>query len=362
MSGAAAGARRLEAVREALVRAGDDGEGVATHLLVTDPAGVRWLTGFSGSAGRVLVAPEGPAVLVTDDRYLQRAADEAPGAHVVIDRGWDWLAAHLPDGAALAVEADRIDWATVRLLQASVGEVVPTEGLLAGLRAVKDDEELRRLREACAVTVAVFDDVLDWLVAGVTERQVERFLVDRIADRGAEGPAFPAIVAAGPHGATPHHRPTDRPIGEGELVTLDFGARVDGMHADMTRTVAAGEPDARLRRIHDLVRAAQAAAVAAVAPGVTTRAVDAVARGIIADAGHGEDFRHGLGHGVGLEVHEQPFLGATSPGTLRERMTVTVEPGVYVPGLGGVRIEDVVLVGASGPERLTPAPHELIVL
>ncbi|WP_108665598.1 M24 family metallopeptidase [Euzebya rosea] len=348
---------RVGRLQAAMAEAGID------TLLVTELPSVRWLTGFSGSAGRALVRASGPAVLVTDDRYTLRAKVEAPAAEIVIDRTWGWLGDADIDGP-LAVQAEVLPWAVVRELADLLEhvELVPTEGLLAGVRAVKDAHEIAALRRACAITVEAFEAALGWIAPGLTEREIARRLLDDMTRRGAEASAFDPIVAAGPNGAVPHHSPSDRPVGRGELLTMDFGARVDGYHADMTRTVAVGAVASDLGDLYDLVRRAQQAGVEAVRDGIGAKELDAVCREVITDAGHGADFRHGTGHGVGLMIHEEPFLGIQATGTLRDRMAITVEPGVYVPGLGGVRIEDVVLVGHTDGERLTTASHDLIVL
>lgn len=349
--------RRVARLQEAMAGAGID------TLLVTELPSVRWLTGFSGSAGRALVRSTGAAVLVTDDRYTLRAKAEAPAAELVIDRTWGWLGDTGVDGS-LAVQADVLPWAVVHELTDLLEDVelVPTSGLLAEVRAVKDDHEIAALRRACTITVEAFEAALAWIAPGLTEREIARRLLDDMTARGAEASAFDPIVAAGPNGAVPHHSPSDRPVGRGELLTMDFGARIDGYHADMTRTVAVDAVGSELTDLYDLVRRAQQAGVEAVRDGIEAKALDAVCRGVITEAGHGADFRHGTGHGVGLMIHEEPFLGIQSTGTLRDRMAITVEPGVYVPGLGGVRIEDVVLVGHTDGERLTTASHDLIVL
>lgn len=349
---------RIDVARKAMSAAG------AGALLVTSPPNIRWLTGFSGSAGRVLLGRDGPPMLVTDGRYELRAAREAPGADVVLDRTWDWLPAHTTPGERLAVEADDLSWSTVQQLAAMLDDVelVAVDAALSTGRALKDTEEQDRLRHACAITTRAFDQACGWLAPGLTEREISRRLHDELLDLGADGTAFPSIVASGPNGAVPHHDPTDRALDTGDLVTMDFGALVDGYHADMTRTVAIGEPSSALRRLHGVVRAAQQAGVEAVRPGATTQSVDTACRQVISDAGHADHFVHGTGHGVGLLIHEEPFLGATTAGTLKSGMAITVEPGVYVPGLGGVRIEDVVLVGETGAERLTTAAHDLLIL
>jgi Xaa-Pro aminopeptidase len=348
--------------RLAAVRAAVEEEG-AGALLVTDPVNVRWLTGFSGSAGIVHLTAD-TAVLVTDGRYAERAGEEAPGWTIVLDRTWGWLGEHHPADAPLAVEADAMPWSTVRVLDEMemVSELVPSSGLIATLRQVKDEGELASLRRACDLTSRAFDDALGWLRPGLTERDVARRLVATMIDLGADEKAFAPIVAAGPNGSRPHHEPGDRTLAAGDLVTMDFGALVDGYHADMTRTIGLGQIDPPLARIHDLVHTAQQAGVDAAVAGAEPGDVDRAARQVISEAGHGEHFEHGTGHGVGLGLHETPFLSRGAGGTLRDRMTVTVEPGVYVPGLGGVRIEDVVVVGTGAAERLTTASRSLITL
>lgn len=351
-------ARRLRALHERLMEEDLDA------LVVSARSSVRWLTGFTGSAGAVWVPREEEAVLVTDGRYGEQATEQTGGMPVVLDRTWEWLAARSRRGLRIGVEADVITWATARqiaeLLQDS--DPVATVGLVATLRQRKDDVEIAALRRACDITTEVFRTALEWLEPGMTERAVARRLVDEMIDRGADGPAFAPIVARGVNGSRPHHEPGDQVVAAGELVTMDFGALVDGYHADMTRTVALADPGVDLRTIHELVRRAQDAGVAALRDGVAAREVDAACREPITAAGHGEEFRHGTGHGVGLDIHEAPFLAATAAGTLQEAMTVTVEPGIYIPGLGGVRIEDVVLVTDTGGERLTTAPRDLIIL
>ncbi len=213
---------------------------------------------------------------------------------------------------------------------------------------VKGPSELELLATACRISDQAIADVFARIRPGLTERQLAAALDRRMVDLGAERPAFDTIVASGPNGAIPHHAPTDRPMRRGDLITMDFGALYGGYHADMTRTVALGEPAGWQREIYELVAAAQRAGIEAARPGADVADVDAAARDLIRDAGHGEHFGHGLGHGVGLEVHEAPTIGYSRTGKLAERVPVTVEPGVYVPGRGGVRIEDVLVVGAGG--------------
>jgi Xaa-Pro aminopeptidase len=360
---APATAARRDALRSRL-RA----EGLAA-LLVTKLVNLRYLTGFSGTAGRALVTADGGGdVLATDGRYLERAAQEAPGLPLVDSRGTEWLAERLDPGARLGVESHDLPWDAARALVAALPgrAVVPAPAHVEGLRQRKDDAELAAIARACAVGDEAFAALLSWLAPGLTEQQVARRLERELVDRGADAPAFPSIVASGPNGARPHHEPGDRPLVRGDLVTLDYGARIAGYASDMTRTVALGRPAAELAAVYELVREAQAAGVAAVGDGVAAGAVDAACRDRIAAGGRADAFLHPTGHALGLEIHEEPILRAGATATLANRMAVTVEPGVYLAGLGGVRIEDTVVIGTppahGGVRLLTRSPRDLLVL
>jgi Xaa-Pro aminopeptidase len=240
---------------------------------------------------------------------------------------------------------------------------VPFGRKIEELRMVKDAEELELLATACRLSSQALADVLPQIRSGLSERTLASLLDSRMIELGADAPAFGTIVASGPNGAIPHHAPTDRPLRRGDLVTMDFGALYRGYHADMTRTVAVGEPAGWQRDVYELVAEAQRTGIDAVEPGAEAAAVDAAAREVIEAAGHSEHFQHGLGHGVGLEIHEAPMLGYGAAGKLADRVPVTVEPGVYLPGKGGVRIEDVLVVTAGGGARiLTSTTRELLVL
>jgi Xaa-Pro aminopeptidase len=239
---------------------------------------------------------------------------------------------------------------------------VPFGRKIEELRTAKDPSELELLATACRISAQAIADTFALIRPGLTERQLAAALDRRMVDLGAERPAFETIVASGPNGAIPHHAPTDRPMRRGDLITMDFGALYGGYHADMTRTVALGEPAGWQREIYELVAAAQRSGIEAARPGTDVADVDAAARDMIRDAGHGEHFGHGLGHGVGLEVHEAPTIGYARTGKLADRVPITVEPGVYLPGRGGVRIEDVLVVGAGGTGLLTTTTRELLVL
>jgi Xaa-Pro dipeptidase len=241
--------------------------------------------------------------------------------------------------------------------------LVPTRGVVEALRRVKDDAELGALAEACRLSDEALALLLPEVAVGRTERDLARRLEWLLLEVGGEAVAFESIVAGGPNSAIPHHSPTDRPLERGDLLKIDFGARFQGYHADETRTFVVGaEAQEWQRELHGLVAEAQRRGVAALAVGVPARDVDHASRGFIADSGHAEHFGHGLGHGVGLDIHEAPFLSALATGILEDRTPVTVEPGIYLPGRGGVRIEDTLVVRTGGPVSLTTTTRELLVL
>jgi Xaa-Pro aminopeptidase len=328
-------------------------------LAVTDLFDVRWLTGFTGTNGAALVNSDA-RLLLTDFRYTEQATAQVGGGFEVVRAGRDLLgelAALLPAGRAGFDDAQVTVKAHGRLVEkAPAGvELVAAGGLVGALREVKDAGELERIAAAAALADAAFEKVVagGGRLAGRTERALALALEHEMRLAGAEEPSFPSIVAAGAHGALPHAEPRDAEIPAGVLVTVDWGARLDGYCSDCTRTLASGPIGERAREIYELVRGAQEAALAAVAPGASCAAVDGVAREIVAAAGHGERFGHGLGHGVGLEVHEGPRLAKVAEGALAAGNVVTVEPGVYLPGELGVRIEDLAVVTDDGPRVLT---------
>ncbi|SEL24736.1 M24 family metallopeptidase [Nonomuraea pusilla] len=326
-------------------------------LLVTSLVNVRYLTGLDSSNAAVLVRADGSALLATDNRYIGKTAGLDVEAVEAVD-----VAGRLAEPGA-GIEAAHMTVATFnRLGEGLAGPLVPLAPVVELLRAVKDDDELALLRTACEITDQAFADVLGSVAPGLTERDLARLLERRMAELGADRPAFDSIVAAGENGAVPHHAPTERELRAGDLVTMDFGARYRGYHADMTRTVCLGAPAGWQREIYDLVAEAQRAGRHALAPGAGAKEVDAAARSVIEAAGHGPHFRHGLGHGVGLEIHEEPFLGPSRTGRLEDRVPITVEPGVYLPGQGGVRIEDTLVTREGGPELFTKTTKELLVL
>lgn len=353
-------AARRERLRARLAEAGLDG------FLVTRLVNVRYLTGFSGSNGRLFLGADPAAdCLATDGRYEEQAAGEAPDLEKSLAPESAWLPARVAAGARIGVESHDLTWEGAERLRGLLAqaELVAAPRWVEELREVKDDSELAALGRACAIGDAAFAELLGWVRPGMTEREVAGRLEADMRRLGADGPSFDTIVASGPNSARPHHHPGARALVAGDLLKVDFGALVDGYHSDMTRTVALGDPGSALRAVHALVRRAQEAGRAAAVAGATAGEVDHACRTVIADGGHGERFVHPTGHAVGLEIHEAPILHEGAAATLTDRMAVTVEPGVYLPGLGGVRIEDVVVVRAEGPcDVLTTTSRELITL
>lgn len=346
----------------------------ADAALITSGVSVRYLSGLVSSNAAMLLPADGPAVLATDSRYAGTAARECPDLEVAIEQSVEPALAGLAIARGVGAVAFEAQEMTVErhgaLLSAGDGSLrlVPLGSAVEDLRMVKDESEIELLATACAITGEAFTAVLGLLRPGVTEREVAIAIERAMVDLGAEAPAFGTIVASGPNGAIPHHVPGRRAFETGDLVTIDCGARVGGYHADMTRTVAIGSVSAWQREIYDLVARTQAAGVAAVSPGAAVADVDACSREMIVQAGHGDHFAHGLGHGVGLEIHEAPWIGPGRAGTLQDRVPVTIEPGIYLPGAGGVRIEDTLVVragtGAAGAAQLltTTTTRELLVL
>ena len=358
-------AERLPRLRATLADAACDA------LLVTNLTNIRYLTGFTGSAGALLVLQD-RALLVTDGRYLTQSAEQLSAARVDASIEVGALAHQraaivgaASDVTRLGLEAGSVTWAAQRAYDGEWfpdAELVPTSGLVEDLRRVKDPGELARMHEAAAVADAALARIKPMLLERPTEAEVGLALDHEMRRLGASGSSFETIVAAGPNGAKPHARPSERRIERGELVVVDFGAVVDGYCSDMTRTVCVGPPASPvLERMVAVVTASQAAGVAAVRAGTTGVDVDRACRNVIADAGWADAFLHGTGHGVGLDIHEGPWVGTTSTDTLAAGQVVTVEPGVYLPEHGGVRIEDTVVVTDTGCYPLTNSPKDLVV-
>jgi Xaa-Pro aminopeptidase len=340
------------------------GESELDSLLVTDLTNVRYLTGFTGSNGACVLTPD-ERLFLTDFRYVEQAGEEVPDFELV-RAGPQMLrdAAKRLRGHA-GFEQEDLSVAAHERVRETVPdgvELEPAGGLVERLRAVKDETEIAAMSAAADLSTAAYESLRASGLAGRTEREVAIGLVRFMEDEGAEAPSFPPIVAAGPHGALPHAVPRDVEIPRDTLVVIDMGASVDGYCSDCTRTIATGSLTDEMREVYALVQRAQADALAAVAAGAECRAVDAVAREIIDAGGHGERLGHGLGHGVGLLVHEGPRLGKTAEGALEEGNAVTVEPGVYLPGEFGVRIEDLVIVNDGEPRVLTAFPKDLVTI
>jgi len=359
------------ALRADRLRAGLAGAGCEA-LLVTRLVNIRYLTGFTGSAAMLLVTPD-DLVFVTDGRYGEQSAEQLGAAGVVaaievsttLAGQQAALQAAVRGVTRLGLEAESVSWAQQRRFASDWfpdAELVPTVGLVDDLRRVKDAGEVARMQAAAAAADGALATVRPMLAERPEEREVALALEVEMRRAGASGPSFETIVAAGPNGAKPHARPSSRRIERGELVVIDFGAVVDGYCSDMTRTVCVGEPtSATARRMVEVVATSQRAGVAAVAAGVTGKAVDEACRAVITEAGWADAFVHGTGHGVGLEIHEAPRVSSTSTDTLAPGHVVTVEPGVYLPDEGGVRIEDTVIVTDSGCTPLTHAPKDLVI-
>jgi Xaa-Pro aminopeptidase len=340
-------------------------------MLVSDLVNVRYLSGFTGSNAALLIRADSETpVLATDGRYRTQAAHQAPDAEIVIERA---CGPHLASRAAadgvrrLGFESHVVTVDGFSMLTRAAGdqlELVRAAGAVEALREVKDAGEVALLRLACEAADAALHDLVErgGLRPGRTEKEVGRELESLMLDHGADGVSFETIVAAGSNSAIPHHRPTDAVLCGGDFVKIDFGALVCGYHSDMTRTFVLSTAAQWQLDVYDLVATAQRAGREALAPGVSLKGVDAASRQVIADAGYADNFGHGLGHGVGLQIHEAPGISASAAGTLLAGSTVTVEPGVYLPDRGGVRIEDTLVVGETTPELLTRFPKELAVI
>ena len=356
---------RLQRLRTALA------ERDLPAILLTAPASRRYISGFTGSAGALLISAEA-ALLLTDGRYVVQAAAEAPAFSLCeirpparpLPKLIAELTAELGIGR-LGFEAAAMTVAEYRQLTAALGnavELVATENIVEELRMVKDSGEIALLRKAVAITDAALAAVLPTLSPAMTEREAAWKIEVALHELGAEGPSFPIIVAAGRNSARPHHTPGDDQLGEGQPIIIDMGARYSGYHADLTRTIVLGQADDMFRAVYAATLAAQQAAIQALRPGLPWSEADVVARRVIGEAGYADGIAHSLGHGVGLVIHEAPWLRMTAPDAppsppLQAGMVTSVEPGIYLPAWGGVRIEDLVLITADGCEVLSQSPR-----
>ena len=339
-------------------------------FLVSSAANRRYLSGFSGSNGYLVITahPERQrAVLATDFRYIEQAQAESPGFEVCQIRGGEpWF----PDLAAdlglrrVGFEADDMSVAAYSGLRRTIEEAESdldiefeeTAGVVEWIRAVKDDHELSTLRRAVEIADEALSVVGAEISVGMTERDIAWALHKRMRELGAEGPSFDTIVAAGPNAALPHHRADETAVRAGEPIVIDMGANYRGYRSDLTRTFVVGEPDDMFRRIYGIVLRAQQAAIEAASPSMTGEEIDSVAREVIEDAGYGDEFGHGLGHGVGLVIHERPMVVPKSKDIVEDGMVFTIEPGIYIPGWGGIRIEDIVVMEDGRAKPLTRSP------
>jgi len=327
-------------------------------LLVTDLTNIRYLTGFDSSNAALVVEPGGEAILYTDFRYIESARAVEGVEPVLAKRAlMRDIAERLPK--RVQFEADVLPYAQWQALAEGAGELVPSSGLVEELRAAKEDDEVARLQRVCRIADRGLEALTAETWIGRSEREIAWRLRELLHAHGADELSFDSIVASGPNGAMPHAHPTDRIVDRGTLVTVDWGVRVDGYCSDCTRTFSTGRLPDRLREAYDVCLEAQKRACANIKAGLTGVEADALARDPITDAGFGESFGHGLGHGVGLAVHEAPRLSAESGDTLRTGNAITIEPGIYLEGLGGVRIEDLAIVRDGGIDILTSFPKEL---
>lgn len=336
---------RRDRLRGQLKAAGIDG------LIALSLPNIRYLTGFSGSNALLFIDAHdsGRDLLATDGRYDLQVREECPGLATLIDRATlSALCGQLAQrGQAMIAAESGCTGADLTAIRSRLPGIVLMDDLVEQLRVVKDPSEIATLTKACGITARAMLDLADEIGPGWTEIAVARRLEQRFGELGADDRAFPTIVAAGEHSAKPHHRPTTRPLSAGDLVVVDAGALVDGYHADMTRTFVVGAPAEWQRELHACVAEAAARGRAAAHPDAAIPEVDASARSCIADAGWGDAFVHGLGHGVGLEIHEAPMVSARTVGRLAASTAITIEPGVYLPGRGGVRVEDTIVVGQA---------------
>ena len=334
-------------------------------LLISDPKNRRYLSGFTGSAGYLLVTPR-RQVLFTDSRYTEQAGNQAPHFEVVqMQPGLDWLLQALKETGARKVgfESDNMTVASYNRLLSGIKEdealngtsLVATSGITDELRVFKGKEELAELQKAIDASDRAMEAVCPTIQAGMTEKEVAWRLEVTMREFGADNISFDTIVASGPNGAMAHHRADDTVIQAGEPIVIDMGAQVNGYCSDISRTVVVGEPDEMFHKIYNIVLGAQLAAINTVRPGLTGEECDALSRDIIAEAGYGDSFGHSLGHGVGLAVHENPRVGPHAENVLKRDMVFTIEPGIYLSGWGGVRIEDIVILGEEGATPLSRA-------
>ncbi len=337
-------------------------------ILLRTGSNLRYISGYSGSNGLCYVGRE-DAWFFTDFRYKTQSAAEVNNMNIIVPEEGDLFAALEKSGCILpgttvGFEGNRLSYEEAEKMIAMFPKTVfkNTAMLMEELASVKEAEELDALREAARISDAAFARLLDDIRPGITERQLDAKLSFIMKSLGSERDSFDTIVASGPNSARPHHKPTERVLQKGDFVTIDFGAMSRGYHGDVTRTVCLGKADAKQREIYTIVQDAQMTALKGIRAGLTGKAVDAMSRDLIAAKGYGDYFGHGLGHGLGLEIHAEPRLSPKYDKVLKPNQVVTVEPGIYLPGWGGVRIEDDVIVTETGCEIITASPRDLLEL
>lgn len=332
------------------------------YLYISNLINVRYLTGFTGSNAALLVS-DSSAILATDSRYEIQAAEQVPDIQTVIGRNFPELLIGKLPRSQVVVEGAHVSIDTYQKLVASFShEFSSTVGLVERLRSVKDESEIALITQACEMSVQAFMDVIKTVHAGQTEKAVRNSLEQRMRDCGADDIAFASIVASGPHSAIPHHSPTDRKLQPGDLLKFDFGAKYQGYHSDCTRTAVIGPPSDWQQELHAAVSSAQEAGRILIRSGIQFTDVEKVVNQSLSESGYRELFTHGLGHGVGLAIHEDPFFGRVEDAKIAPNTVITIEPGAYLRDKGGVRVEDTIVVNSEGYLNLTNLPYELLEL
>lgn len=352
--------KRIEKVREYLAKEQLDG------IWVSNSKNLRYLANFTGSAGEVIITAD-KAYFITDFRYTEQAGQQAKGFEIVIHKGdlYQSLADIMTkDGIKkLAIEADELSLSLYRkVADIFPAELIETQNVIENIRLIKDEAELEILKEACKITDEAFDYILTFIKPGVSEIAVANELEHFLKGKGAEGMSFDTIVASGVRSAMPHGVASEKLIEQGDMVTLDFGCYYKGYSSDITRTIAVGEVDPKLKEIYQIVLDAHLKVIAEAKAGMTGKEIDAIARDYITEKGYGEYFGHSTGHGLGLDVHEQPAVSVRGENVILENMVITDEPGIYIAGLGGVRIEDDLIIHKDGVESINRSAKELIIL
>ena len=334
-------------------------------VVILSPYNRRYLSGFTGTSGSLLITQD-KSLLITDFRYIQQANDQAQDFEVINQEGpmLSKINDLIKEGQYknVGVETHLITYNEYQALNTDAVELSSIEGVIETIRMVKDEFEIKLIQKAADIVDETYEHILKWVKPGMTENEVNNEMEMFMRSKGATCSSFDTIVASGHRGALPHGVASNKVIEEGDMITLDFGALYEGYVSDVTRTFAIGEPKEEMKKIYNIVLEAQLSALEQIKPGMTGKEADTIARDVIKSYGYGEQFGHSLGHGIGLEVHEGPALSQKSDIVLEENMCITLEPGIYVDGLGGVRIEDDVLVTKNGLQRFTKSSKDLIIL